>query len=338
MKKILAMLMAVAMAVGMTATAFAADDVTVTYKLDDTTVTESTLLTPGETYEIDVNVTGVDVDLENTHQFRISYTKGASAVDSMKFEQANDGSLTLVVTTKAGWPTAQTSVDAKIDLRTKSGNKLVKSTEISYKVGYAKFAMPTGLEKGDYVDVDPATPVITKDVFEKLAKLNDYKAVTFANADWRFEVKVTDQADTNMVSNANPVKDILTKYENQEFKFVTFPAGPKFGAKGTVTIDMSAEEDDFAGKYFVYRYLDGKLYSITSTYDAGNAELSFSTDTLGRFVITNKQITDTTVVAGSDTGTSKNPNTGSNDMVSVAATLAVVSLLAAGVVVLKKSK
>ncbi len=337
MKKILAMIMAMAMAVGMTATVLAeGDEVAVTYKLNDTAVTESTLLTPGETYEIDVDVTGVDVDLDDTHQFRVSYTKGASSVESMKFEQDSDGSLTLVVKTKTTWPTTQTSVEAKIDLRTKTGNKLVKSTTISYKVGYAKLTLPADLEKGDFVEVDPAAPVVTKDVFEKLAKLNDYKAVTLNYGDWKFEVKVNDMKDANLVSNSNPVKEILTKFEDQEFKFVTFPAGPKFNSKGTVTVDMSVEEDDFAGKYFVYRYLDGKLTLITSTYNAGNAELSFSTDTLGRFVITNKQITDTTIVTGG-TGSTKNPNTGANDMVAVATALAVVSLLA-GVVVLKKSK
>ncbi len=332
------MLMVVAMAFTMTATALAeGDEVAVTYTLNENEVTASTLLTPGETYKIDVDVTGVDVDLDDTHQFRISYTKGAAAIESMKFEQANDGSLTLVVKTKAGWPTTQTGVEAKLDLRTKSGNKLVKSTGLSYKVGYAKLALPEDLEKGDFVEVDPAAPVITKDVFEKLAKLNDYKAVTFQHEDWRFEVKVTDMKDTNMVSNVTPIKEILTKFEDQEFKFVTFPAGPKFNAKGTVTIDMSAEEDEFAGKYFVYRYLNGKLSLITSTYDAGNAELSFSTDTLGRFVITNKQITDTTIVESTG-GTEKNPNTGTNDVINLAATLAVVSLLAAGAVALKKSK
>ena len=54
--------------------------------------------------------------------------------------------------------------------------------------------------------------------------------------------------------------------------------------------------EDFGGNFHVYRYLRGVLEKIDATVDADNETVSFETKNLGRFVLTDKEIADGTVV------------------------------------------
>ena len=60
-------------------------------------------------------------------------------------------------------------------------------------------------------------------------------------------------------------------------------------------LDVSAYADDFNDQFFVYRYLNGKLTEIPAQYHNAEELLTFTTDTLGRFIITDKEIADTVV-------------------------------------------
>lgn len=344
MKKLTALLMALVMTVGMAVTAFAAYDGIDIDANKNAIALEGALLTPGETYEFPVKVSkdtvvgDLDSEALKNVKTEVRVTAGGSTIDSAKIVEVETGKYALVVKVKAGWPTAQTNSKIKVRLLDKTTAKELSAKEYSFKTGYAKMddATINGLTAGETIMVDPAKPVITKDQLATIAKLNNYKAVTFSYGDWSYTVNVTDLGDVNLLSNNSAIKEIMSKYPSQEFKFVAFPAGTNFGVNGKVEIDVSSEHDDFNGKFFTYIYANGKLTKVDAKLDSDSSTLSFSTKQLARYVITNVEIKDAVVVPGSNNGGSKNPNTGANDFVGAAAALAVISLAAAGAVVLRK--
>lgn len=362
MKRIFAMFMAAAMAASLTVTAMAEDNNTAEEKIsgiklgveaESGAALEGALLTPGEEYTYPIQVTNNGADEELTKELMegkktsVNVTKGGSHIDSAKVVE-KDGKYSLVIEAKSGWGTKQSEVTVKVRLQEKSNSKEIASMETEFKTGYKVMSdeYVDSLTEGEEVVVDPETPVLTKDQIEQIAKLNGYRSVTFSYGDWKYTVNPTGMGDMNLVSNTNSIRDILSKYEDQEFKFVTFPAGTEFRSNGKLVIDVDDISSDFDGKYFVYRYDGRKLTAIEAKYNDDDTALEFSTKALGRFVITNKEIKDTTVVAGAtddndDNSSSgngdKNPDTGANDVVGVAAVLGLVSLLAAGAVSMKKA-
>ena len=172
-----------------------------------------------------------------------------------------------------------------------------------------------------------------------------------------------------MLHNEKAIKEISSKFEDQNFKYVSFPGGPSFYFTGTMTIDVSDEMEDFGGNFYVYRYLRGKLEKIDAVVDTEEETISFETKNLGRFVITDKELADGTIVDESfvsqpetpseqtpseqtpsdeSTGTVSdnndyqggsdkvNPDTGAEDYAALAATAAVAALT--GAALLKKKR
>lgn len=177
-----------------------------------------------------------------------------------------------------------------------------------------------------------------------------------------------------MLYNERAIREVSSKFEDQNFMYVSFPGGPAFDFTGTMTIDVSEVMEDFGGNFHVYRYLRGVLEKIDATVDADNETVSFETKNLGRFVLTDKEIADGTVVdesfisqpqqpsqdqttqtgGVSDEGQSNqqtgsvsdsndyqsgkaNPETGAEDFVGLAAAGAVAAA-AAGAVLFRKRK
>ena len=98
------------------------------------------------------------------------------------------------------------------------------------------------------------------------------------------------------------------------------------------TLQNEAEltlQADYADQYYVYTYNKGVLEAQDYTWNSVDGVYEWTTKTLGSFVISDVEL----VAAEEET---KNPDTGANDVVGVAAALAVVSLVAAGAVSLKK--
>lgn len=390
MKKTLSALLALSTVAAMNVTAFAATrdtaQPTPDLELSFGEETFDTLLTPGETYTFPLYIsedgsTPVPVTDEHVkdHKFRAELKSGKSALSSFKVEEIDDV-YSLEVKTEAGWPTKQTNVEGAIKLVQKSNGHTLASADASLTVGYARISDESlnAAQDEEYVYVDSSAPVVTKEQFEKLDKYADGGKVVFTNGTWRYEVRVSGQDSVNLLHNSRAIKEISTKYEDQNFKYVSFPAGPVFDFTGTMTIDVSGEMDDFNGNFFVYRYYKGVLTRMDAALDREDESLSFSTKTLGRFVITDKEIPDGTVVttgfegdttlpqekpsgsssaqkpavkpqnkgevAGSsgsvqNNGSDKNnPSTGAGDGVAIAVAAALVSLAGAGALMVKKIK
>ena len=175
-------------------------------------------------------------------------------------------------------------------------------------------------------------PVILKDQFTDIAKSANYKNVNFEAEDgsWSFTGKVSGMKDTNFIYNEDPDEDLLNKFPDQDFKFLNFPGGVNFPTTGEMRINVSDVSDDFSNMY-VYLYRDGKLTQINGTYDSGADEVVFRTNYLGRFVITNNEITNTSLIPDTDHGTSPeeigtNPSTGIATGVNLTAVMALTAL------------
>ena len=80
---------------------------------------------------------------------------------------------------------------------------------------------------------------------------------------------------------------------------------------------------------------DGTLTNLGAKFD-DNGVLTATAKVTGAVILTDKALTATNVIPGSSTGTTTNPGTGANDVVGVAAALAVVALVSGAAISLKK--
>jgi hypothetical protein len=101
--------------------------------------------------------------------------------------------------------------------------------------------------------------------------------------------------------------------------FYNFVATPTFDEKGTFVIDVSADVDNFDGVFYLYRYENGKLLKMNAKYDADAQTVTYTTDKLGAFFITNKEIPHGILIKFQDStsGTTtqeQNPSTGAGSL------------------------
>lgn len=339
MKKLLSMLLAVAMTATLAVTAFADDTTAPASQLSLKDYTNGAQLTPGTSYEYEILLDGQPlVDLEGG-RLTANVTKGGNAL-SVKVEETKDGHK-LVVDAKEQYGTQQ--VEASFRLRlTQSGSEAIQLDQTA-KVGFD--AMP-GDQAGEELTISNSTPILSQKVLEDFAEANRYRKGKMNSEDgkWSFEVNTGSMKnDINMTYSYSIIPQIMQKYENQEFTFLSFPGRPDFGGKGRVTVDVSDlyDTESWGTKFYLYLFQDSKLYKLTTTLDADELTLSFNASRLGSYVITNKEITDGGIITGApsnSSGGSQNPNpdTGANDMIGLAAALGAVALVSMAAISLKK--
>ena len=320
---------------------------------EDGTVLGEDLLEPGREYRFPAYVefggqrAKVAVSDELLKDYKFNYTRvTASGVKTFKIEERK-GVYYLVIETKDTTPTKPVDVKYNVKLVRKSNNISVFSQEVKFSYGYdeSNDDYINDLDKGDIVEIDNNRPVITKEQFNKIAKLNDYKNVTLAGAGWQFTVNVTDETTKNMVFTNAGVKEIMAKYPDQDFKFFRFGGKPSFNSTGKVALDVSDIVDDYENLN-LYRYANGRVYKLNASYNAADETLEFRTNKLDTFFVTDKAIKDGTVIDenivsdGNSVNTDKNnPGTGAGDMINAAVMAGIASLAAAGAIAAnKKSK
>lgn len=279
-----------------------AEDAEYTLSLEEGALDE--LLLPGETYEFPLflSVDGQEPQpVRERHikdwKFRVQVLSGREAVSSFRVEEI-DGIYHLRIKTQPGWPAEQTKVTAAIRLVERNTGRVRADLDAAFRVGYARIPNESleGVQDGEYVYVESSAPVITAEQFDRLDRYAEGGKVTFTNGIWRYEVRVTQQDSRNLLYNSSAIKPIVAMFEDQNFKFVSFPAGPVFDLSGTMTIDVADEMELFGGKFYVYRYYKGELTRIPAVLDPDDQSLSFDTKELGRFVITDREIPDGTIV------------------------------------------
>ena len=321
------------------------------HSAEDGTVLGEDLLEPGKEYRfpayVEIGGKKVVVNDDLLKDFKFNYTRvTASGVKTFKIEEIK-GVYYLIVETKDTTPTKPVDVKYNVKLVRKSNNISVFSQEVKFSYGYdeSNDDYINDLDKGDIVEIDNNRPVITKEQFNKIAKLNDYKNVTLAGAGWQFTVNVTDETTKNMVFTNAGVKEIMAKYPDQDFKFFRFGGKPSFNSTGKVALDVSDIVDDYESLN-LYRYANGRVYKLNASYNAADETLEFRTNKLDTFFVTDKAIKDGTVIDenivsdGNSVNTDKNnPGTGAGDLINAAVMAGIASLAAAGAIAAnKKSK
>jgi len=132
----------------------------------------------------------------------------------------------------------------------------------------------------------------------------------------------------------NAVWIALADTEVDVTSVVNFKNAPTF--KGKATITFYGVDEDAA----IYEVVDKKIVASDAKYDATTGIWSLKTAKLGTYFVTDEALP-ASVVGGAAAETPatpapSNPATGANDVVGVATALAVVSLVAAAAVSLKK--
>lgn len=251
---------------------------------------------------------------------RLRTVSGSSSIQSARVKQIGRGdsaTFELIIVTRATYGTNLNEVEYSLDV-TGSGQSegTFKQSNHFFEVGWEAIDdADTNIGEGGYITIANDRPVITKDQFTDIAKSVNYKTVNFEGEDggWLFTGRVSGMSDSNFHYTYDVLPDIVNKFPDQEYKFLTFNAGVTFPASGEMRIDVSDISDDFGGEMYTYLYRNGKLTAIDSTYDSGANEIVFRTNYLGAFVITDKAITDTTIVAGTnDEDTTDTDDTANN--------------------------
>lgn len=285
--------------------------------------------------------------------YKYSYNKSnTSGISKFEIDDSR-GKAYLYVTTRDTVSSKLTDAKVIVKMTKKDDKTITPENTVKFQYGFDEgdHDYINDLDEGDTVEIDNARPVITASMFNKIAKINNYKNVTLSGNDesWLFTVNVTDESTKNMVSNNAGVKAILAEFGNQDFKFFNFPGAPSFSATGKLELDVEDIVDDFAEMY-TYRYSDGKLYKLNASFDSEENLLNFRTNKLDTFVVTDKQIKDGYVVSegdsdkdtsdkdedNTDTDADKN-NPGTGAGIDLAVMAAIASLAGAGALAVKKA-
>lgn len=256
-----------------------------------------TVLEPGVQYRFPVSMVfgaqNVPLTEDMLKGMRLTYNKlSNTAVKTFKIEE-HKGVYHLFVEMKDSILNEVVNVKYNIKLVHRDSKLSVFSQEVKFHFGYSEYNddVINNLDKGDEIIISNSNPVISQEQFERIAKINDYRNVTLVGPAWSFAVNVTDEDTKNLFSNNAGTKEILSKFPEQEFKFFNFPGKPSFSAPGKVSLDVDDLVDEFKEMH-TYRFANGRLYTLKTTFNEDANTLEFRTNRLDSFLVTNKPIKD----------------------------------------------
>ena len=224
---------------------------------------------------------------------RLSVTvrQGSGAIDTPKIE-TEGGRYYLSLRTKPLYNTSTQEIELLVRLQNRASGAEISRDTARLEVGSLR--MPSGvaesLGEGETLAVDNRSPIITAAQFRQLAATNSYRPVTLAGERWEYTVNVTDLGARNLYSTAAIQQELVEKYPDQEFRFLSFPAEPDFGAPGVFSMDVSDAAQEFGGEFYLYRLLGNRLYYLKSQYDEETELLTFRPSQLGSYVLTHREL------------------------------------------------
>lgn len=295
-------------------------------------------------------------DLLQGGTVKLRTIKGSSAIQSAKIKEVSRGArYELEIKTRSYFGTKMNDVEYSLFVTgSKRPEGSFNESRHLFEVGFLSISdSDTDVGEGGTITINNDTPVIKKDQFTDIAKSANYKPIILEAEDggWRYEGRVSGMPDSNFYYTYDVVEGIVNRLPDQDYKFLTFKAGVTFPTNGTMRIDVSDISNSF-GSLYTYLYRDGKLTLVDTTYDSGADEVVFRTNYFGTFMITDKEITDSTLLGETEedkepeeedndtttgnTGNTGNPNTGIDSMMNLAAALGLVTLVGAGVISRKK--
>lgn len=320
MKKVLALVLAVVLCMGLGVVAFADYD-------NNTNGTKKIVQT----------VTMVDTDLEAADlKASLTWEEGKEYFKSVELDDGdNAGEIEVTVKFKDYYGVDDIDVDFEISLKKGSSKKdftvdghNYKEYRIATTYGWGQIA-PQGDKDDDTVTVDSENGFVVFD--DEDAK---YTTFEFDNLDsLSVAGKMSKQDAVNMYLDTavtDEIKALMKKNEDVDFDVVDFKGAPEFDFTQTVTYAIADEDVE----YFVYEIVDGKPVAVKAKLNDDKDALVWKTRTLGTYIVTDDEIK--AAAAETETDDKANPETGSASFVNVAVALGAVSLVAAGAVALKK--
>lgn len=320
MKKVLALVLAVMM---MSTFAFAA-------------VPAKT--TPGVTLEVDATefkdgaatptaLAANDLKGKDYTVKSVTWSKGRSLVDSVKFDKANDY---VTVALKENYTLdKETELTGIITLTSKIivGDKKTVKADVTTSVVNNTPADLTFNDRNEEIALFDAAP---NAIYKVAAKNFGYGTLVLSDNEFEFTTKVYDKDKFYLASNADVNKDVILANEDVDadyIDFINFPAKPTFKTAGT--LKFFVDKDDH-----VYEVKDGKLVALNGKWDSNEgAYVVTGVKTLGSYVYSDAKLK---AAAATTAPTEKNPDTGANDVVGIATALAAVALVSAAAISLKK--
>ena len=318
MKKVLALVLAVMM---LTSLAFA------------------TVIVPGEKIKLGKDATAWDikpdkkVNSDNYSISKIDWEEGKKYIDSVSFD---DDDNVLVIKVKQNY-----TLVADDDASFYGTVKIREKGKSVYHVA------TIGTEDDPYeVFYDEANIVITEDrdtdydyAEDTLYTVTDPEDKAYGTFEYDFgsdeqygvSVRVYEDEELFLEISEDADKDILKANADADadyIDFVEWVAAPTFTSNVTLEF-YGAEEDDY-----IYEIKDGKLVTPSRLKWDDDAEVwTLTTRTLGAYVVSDIKLANAVAEADADVS---NPDTGANDVVGIAGALAVVAMISAAAVSLKK--
>lgn len=355
MKKVLALVLAGVMALGMTTVAFAFNEdgdankleIGALYTYDD----DADVMNPADAVDLSANTT-----------YYIEVSDKAGAIEKMG--ELDGYKLRSSVTTGKAYLSANPSfVIKKVDgvkgayITFSTADKfqmeeqdLEMDIKIYAKDGYkilAENAAQAEVEVDELTLTIDATVAYNRDAFEvgALSDVTDNPVCTFDEDCDEYEIIFDDDETATFVVPGAQTKDLFLrldtdvpealedKFPSADITAVLFAGNNKtFKKTGELTIPA----DSIDGKApFIYNYEDGKLTVCEDAkYDDGKEEFTIKTNKLGNYIISDKELVAADGEGETGTDAETNPDTGANDFVGLAVALAVVSV--AGIAVAKR--
>ena len=326
MKKTLAVLMMAAAVAVSSLTAFAEET-------DDQNDKYTQEHTPGQSVEVLLEEVDVEAsDLKVTNKL----TSGKDAVESVTIGKNEAGKDALILKLKETYDTKAVNIAGDIQLRHKNTNSVVKTYSFDFTVQWKKASIDADAELEIVLNND--APVY------QFSSSNKNVTFSFSDVDAYFNVRLEEQAAVNMHYTTKVIKSIVQANEDADLSFLQFNGNPTFDFNGTLIYNVN----DMDKTWYLYEVnSENKLVKTKAEYDKEEGTLTLKTKTLSSYVISDKELktvaasdSDSNESSNGSSGSNKteNPATGSVDFVNVAVALAVVSLVAAGAVAMKKAK
>ena len=164
--------------------------------------------------------------------------------------------------------------------------------------------------------IDPSAPVLTKEQLAAIEKITGDGQASFTGSGWQFHVRLLDQEAVNFHYSAQNIKAVSDRYPEADFRFLTFGGKPAFDFYGTLTLDVSAVLEEYEDLY-LYRYLDGVLYSLKYDLDQDAQTISIRTKQLGSYIVSDTKIPNGTAVGGSSSGSDRSSSNAPDTAASV---------------------
>ena len=275
---------------------------------------------------------------------KVDLTAGRDYVDSIKVADSGE-EMYLNITTIDTQSTKDGEIAFELELKSRGTNSDFKTRTYTVKKQKIGHIVAEGKQYDNAMEVKADGTILDTDGMEAC---EDYEITWGEDTLAMFVVDIDDNdGKKNLSYTTAPVDALIEANPEANMDFFTLKAAPRFNKIGEMTI--YADGDVF--KYIYEVDKDGQLKEVNATYDEDEEGFVFKTRQLGSYVMSDIELvgaaideevpgeSDTEVPGESDTTDDgrDNPETGANDMVNVAAAMAVVSLAAAGAVAFKKS-